>query len=918
MNTFFDSLRKLESTLHLRHQHDGSAKNDQYLLLEIVMAKHTDYESILNLSNLPVWVVITIFDDHSRQDSNKVLITNEKTKSIRLNGCFFDQWIFKETAAIRRDSKILIQLFCRSNSSSAESKERVLGSVVISASQMHLGEAQDYPLECSHKSTVDDVEGNVGFMTLKLYESSFYERIAASNNAPLGSIRVLIWQGKAINTSCPCYVTVDISDPHRNMYPQKCRTPSRSNPHNPIFDYIADFNVYNLQGNVVINLFEENVARDIHLGQILIPLSWLTERLTLPELMVQKDNLSFSGWFEVFPAQRSTRYNRGGQYLPTVKGIPQSTGYGMSYPATPIGFIKLDISLTLLEPVMLTILRNPFAYRPEQNDLDDEEEAGLSSILVTGFALLRIFKLLKNPPFMTMVFDILNWKAPFPLCVCILYTVSYTALLASPWQYPIMISMLIIIIGKAAGNARSFSEVHAFSNEKEAHPNLEAGHHSPPADDGANYDAQTPSTLSAHSPAPHNPKKKESNKTKPEGQATSMTDQYKSMKREALKMEKSVQSTCSKLERYTNLLIWGDPILSGITAIIALVAAFLFSVVLLTFTPNQALFFVCLSLFTPKEIQDFVLKTFTERGRRIVNWFLNRESTESIEDKLDRLNDANTESVKSIDARRQPNGATSKIPSYTQWLKAQARKWIRQMPDDLDLQHKYICAAAFISREHEFERLPTKTKMFETGNGHGQNAGAVEEMSILLDLWNQALPSSKAAAELKSHNSVHGDVGSKILNAAPFSKQPKIVHQDSNAVTPAPKSIGDVYTERRRSQYLLLEKQISSQVQLEKQKQHLQEITNQQFSKSEHLKWNSTKNALSHFIGLKPMHMFHSAKPPPTRIRRTKTEFKKDFTLRITLISAKGLPVKSSVSSSHTSAINCFSSPLRNFYLQLA
>jgi hypothetical protein len=38
------------------------------------------------------------------------------------------------------------------------------------------------------------------------------------------------------------------------------------------------------------------------------------------------------------------------------------TGYGLTKPEKPIGFLKLDISLHLKESVALTLLRNPWVY----------------------------------------------------------------------------------------------------------------------------------------------------------------------------------------------------------------------------------------------------------------------------------------------------------------------------------------------------------------------------------------------------------------------------------------------------------------------------------------------------------------------------------------------------------------------------
>lgn len=66
----------------------------------------------------------------------------------------------------------------------------------------------------------------------------------------IGSIRCTIWQGKAFATSCPCFVTVNLV----TQRSQGCRTPTKSNPHNPVFDYIADIPIYSLQGDLILEV----------------------------------------------------------------------------------------------------------------------------------------------------------------------------------------------------------------------------------------------------------------------------------------------------------------------------------------------------------------------------------------------------------------------------------------------------------------------------------------------------------------------------------------------------------------------------------------------------------------------------------------------------------------------------------------
>jgi hypothetical protein len=45
------------------------------------------------------------------------------------------------------------------------------------------------------------------------------------------------------------------------------------------------------------------------------------------------------------------------------------TGYGLTKPEKPIGFLKLDISLHLKESFALTLLRNPWVYAAREPDV---------------------------------------------------------------------------------------------------------------------------------------------------------------------------------------------------------------------------------------------------------------------------------------------------------------------------------------------------------------------------------------------------------------------------------------------------------------------------------------------------------------------------------------------------------------------
>ena len=70
--------------------------------------------------------------------------------------------------------------------------------------------------------------------------------------------------------------------------------------------------------------------------------------------------LTLRSWFEIFPCPADTRWNREGQYRPVQGGIPQSTGYGLIRPKEPIGFMKVQVEVELVEPLALSLARNPW------------------------------------------------------------------------------------------------------------------------------------------------------------------------------------------------------------------------------------------------------------------------------------------------------------------------------------------------------------------------------------------------------------------------------------------------------------------------------------------------------------------------------------------------------------------------------
>lgn len=95
-----------------------------------------------------------------------------------------------------------------------------------------------------------------------------------------------------------------------------------ANPHTPIFDVIQDFDIVSLQGDLFIAVVTDHSLRSNKpLGQVIVPLSVLTKHMGEMETTV-----TISGWFELFPVNKITKYNGGGKYVPFMKDIPLTSG----------------------------------------------------------------------------------------------------------------------------------------------------------------------------------------------------------------------------------------------------------------------------------------------------------------------------------------------------------------------------------------------------------------------------------------------------------------------------------------------------------------------------------------------------------------------------------------------------------------
>jgi len=376
----------------------------------------------------------------------------------------------------------------------------------------------------------------------------------------LGTVRVVIWQGKNLSTDYPVFLDCRMNQKAVRRYV----TMPVANPHNPIFDIIQDFDILSLQGDLFVSVVTDHSLRaNKPMGQVIIPLSMLTNHMTEYESAV-----SISGWFELFPHNKVTKYNGGGKYIPYLSDIPLASSIdnciGLPVPDKSLGFIKLDVTLQLHHSLMYTILRNPFCLeeKPQITGIDEEDALDLFDIYVTKHNFYRIMDTLTNPLWFSTFKDIIHWKHHFGVTFFTLFLYGYTCLLAEAFMFPFIFVVFIIFVGLVASCERSYHDQKLFVDEK----------------------AQSTKQSKID-----------------EGNSKSLAERFKGMKQSVNKMELKVRQLASHVEKLNNLLLWSDPTLS-LTALFFLLVFTLAASILLSIIPfHLCFFFGGLVVFIPQE-----------------------------------------------------------------------------------------------------------------------------------------------------------------------------------------------------------------------------------------------------------------------------------------------------------------------------
>ena len=191
----------------------------------------------------------------------------------------------------------------------------------------------------------------------------YLQCVSTVDESRVGTLTVKILEGKRFNTICPCYVNVSLLHT-RSQFGHRSLSPS--NPHAPIFDYAVVLDLPSFQCDALFEVFEESFSGPNLLGQVIFPVQWLLP-LTLngPRRFRTEPT-----WLEVFPPMPPTLFNNGGKYRPHMKGLPHSTGYGLPSSEKAVGFLYAELELELTEPLVNTLLRDPWKYSAAADDSD--------------------------------------------------------------------------------------------------------------------------------------------------------------------------------------------------------------------------------------------------------------------------------------------------------------------------------------------------------------------------------------------------------------------------------------------------------------------------------------------------------------------------------------------------------------------
>lgn len=91
-----------------------------------------------------------------------------------------------------------------------------------------------------------------------------------------------------------------------------------------------------------------------------------------------------------------------------------------------------------------------------------EEDAGVSSVLVAASNMIRIVSSIRHPPWFESFYDIVRWRIHPYLTITMMALHTYVCFFARPWEYPLIAVGFISILGAVTAARRHYSNTQVY------------------------------------------------------------------------------------------------------------------------------------------------------------------------------------------------------------------------------------------------------------------------------------------------------------------------------------------------------------------------------------------------------------------------------------------------------------------------
>jgi hypothetical protein len=500
-------------------------------------------------------------------------------KLFEIDPSFTFTWAFwnEKIGNIPKECKLVLELRMLDHDTDKEIK---VASCVLASAALSEDAAYFDLTEMEKGRRVDGVAAAVGLRVIPAARQQQMRQMPERWRS-IGRLRAVVWRGRKLSSTYPVYLSIGLGVAGT----AKNKSAVVSVPRDPIFDHIVDMDLFSMQGDVVIALWEvHNVRSHKQLGQMIFPLSWLANMSTQSK---SGTSASISGWFQFLPMNKATAYNNGGQYRPYIPGTPQFTGFGLDEPGKDktAGYLLVQLSIDLNKPLFRSMFFQPSLYAhgtPEVEQIDDDSVMAIvASMIMARNNLMQIYQLMRYPMWLLTFSDIVRWREHPAFTFWTIYFWTYSILVAPTWQYPMLACLFFIFIGFATSRRRNFSGSHLYIPEMDV-------------------DTSEESTL---------------------------REKYNKLKSAAYSVASLVETMRVTIERGGNIFTWADPMLTAATILLMLAFCSSFSLVLLIFPPHVFIFCAGMMAFVPEDFMDYAMAVMKEYKKKVKKYIKHRNKS---------------------------------------------------------------------------------------------------------------------------------------------------------------------------------------------------------------------------------------------------------------------------------------------------